>query len=288
LPADGPLIRNISDTARWVAAYRAAETERPDALFHDPFAKKLAGERGHQIAVATPFMGKNSWPFVARTLSFDDIVATQVQQGVDMVVNLAAGLDSRPYRMSLPASLNWIEVDLPEILAYKEEVLANDKPVCSLERIRLDLSNVSARRELFTALGRRARKVLLLTEGLLAYMTAEEVGSFSTDLAAPPSFQLWANDIGSPGLMRMLNKKLDPQLSAANAPLKFAPPEGPNFFAKYGWNPIDVRSILRTAARAKRLPFLLRLMALLPDSNGAQGSRPWSAVCLCAKQSGQK
>jgi len=39
-----------------------------------------------------------------------------------MVVNLAAGLDARPYRMSLPASLQWIEVDLPEILAYKEKI----------------------------------------------------------------------------------------------------------------------------------------------------------------------
>lgn len=286
--AEDRLIRNVSDTALWVAAYRAQETERPDALFSDPFARKLAGERGQKIAVATPFQGKNSWPFVARTLSFDDIVTTQVQKGVDMVVNLAAGLDARPYRMSLPASLKWIEVDLPDILTYKEEILADDKPVCSLERIRLDLSNVSARRELFADLGRRARKALVLSEGLLAYFTAEEVSSLATDLAAPPSFQLWANDIGSPGLMRMLQKRLEKQLGPANSPLKFAPPEGPGFFTNFGWKAIEIRNVLKTAARVKRLPFFLRIMALLPDSNGAQGNRPWSGILLCERQSAAK
>ncbi|HEY2739416.1 MAG TPA: class I SAM-dependent methyltransferase, partial [Thermoanaerobaculia bacterium] len=42
-------IDNVSDTARWVAVYRAMETARPDAIFRDPFADRLAGERGHQI-----------------------------------------------------------------------------------------------------------------------------------------------------------------------------------------------------------------------------------------------
>src|SRR6185369_17641435 len=45
-----PLVSNVSDTARWVATYRAQETARPDALFKDPFAERLAGERGRAIA----------------------------------------------------------------------------------------------------------------------------------------------------------------------------------------------------------------------------------------------
>ena len=62
--------------------------------------------------------GKNpSWPWVARTYLFDQFISEQVAQGVDMVVNLAAGLDARPYRMDLPASLKWVEVDLPELLS---------------------------------------------------------------------------------------------------------------------------------------------------------------------------
>src|SRR2546423_15569823 len=98
-------IRDISDTARWVAVYRARETERADAAFRDPFARRLAGERGEQIAAAMPFAEKNSWPFVARTWLIDQMIAEQIGQGADMVINLAAGLDARPYRMELPASL---------------------------------------------------------------------------------------------------------------------------------------------------------------------------------------
>ena len=60
-------IRNISDTALWVAVYRAQESERKDALFHDPYARKLAGERGAQIAAHMHFAKRHSWSYVART-----------------------------------------------------------------------------------------------------------------------------------------------------------------------------------------------------------------------------
>src|SRR5262245_33786931 len=128
-----PLIRNISDTARWVATFRAEESERPDAVFKDPFARKLAGDRGEKIANAIEFSKKNSWSFVARTFLFDDYVKQHVELGYDTIINLAAGLDTRPFRMSLPPRLKWIEVDLPEISNYKESILANEKPVCQLE-----------------------------------------------------------------------------------------------------------------------------------------------------------
>ncbi len=165
LPSE-PLIRNVSDTARWVAVYRARETERPDAHFRDPFARRLAGERGEQIAKSMPLGRDNDWSMITRTWLGDQFINEQVQQGIDMVINLAAGLDARPYRMQLPASLKWIEVDLPEILAYKEEILRDEKPVCSLERIRLDLSDAAARRDLFAELGRRSQNALIITEGL--------------------------------------------------------------------------------------------------------------------------
>lgn len=281
---DARLIRNISDTARWVASYRAAETARPDAVFRDPYAEKLAGERGKQIAAAMPYQNKNNWPFVARTFLFDAVITEQIQAGVDTVINLAAGLDARPYRMALPASLKWIEVDLPEILEYKEEILANEKPVCSLQRIRADLANVDVRRKLFAELGGNSSRALIVTEGLITYLSPEEVGVFARDLAAPKSFARWANDFGSPGLLKMLQKQFGDQLKGANAPLKFGPPEGPNFFVPHGWKPIEVRSLLKGAARLKRLPPFLRLMSIFPESNGKQGKQPWSAVCLFAKQ----
>src|SRR6185312_9954090 len=130
MPGSLPLIRNISDTALWVAYYRALESERPDGLFRDPYARQLAGERGAAIAASQPFLDQNAWSLLARTYLFDQFIHQEVALGADLVVNLAAGLDARPYRMSLPATLHWIEVDLPAILDYKEEVLSTEKPGC--------------------------------------------------------------------------------------------------------------------------------------------------------------
>jgi methyltransferase (TIGR00027 family) len=276
-------IRNISDTARWVAVYRARESERPDAVFRDPFARRLAGERGEQIAASIGFMEKNAWPFVARTWLTDYLISKQLRQGTDMVINLAAGLDARPYRMELPRSLQWIEVDLPEILAHKEEILRNEKPVCVLERVRLDLSNESARRELFSELSRRANRALVVAEGLLVYMTEDQVAALGKDLAAPVAFQHWIIDLASPALLRMLARKMGGPLDQAGAPLRFAPEQGPEFFSRCGWKAQEVHSTIHAAARLNRLSFFLRLIAKISSSR-FQPRRPWSAVCLLTKQ----
>src|SRR5439155_21795665 len=151
--------------------YRALETERPDPLFRDPFARKLAGTRGQQIVELLPVRERYAWAWSMRTVLFDRFIREQIAEGVDMIVNLAAGLDARPYRMELPPSLQWIEVDLPDLLAYKASILGDEKPRCRLERIALDLANVAARRELFGRLAHRAKKVVVLTEGLLAYLS---------------------------------------------------------------------------------------------------------------------
>lgn len=278
-----PLIRNVSDTALWAAVYRAAETERPDALFRDPYARRMAGERGRQIAESVPGAVRADWAWVGRTYLFDQLIAEQLRQGADMVVNLAAGLDARPYRMDLPPALQWIEVDLPGILDYKEEALAGERPRCALERVRLDLSDGAARRDLFARLGSRSRRALILTEGLLIYLTADEAASLARDLTAPAAFQAWILDIASPGLLRLLQKNVGAQLTRASASLKFGPPEGPGYFEPYGWKPVKVLSPLKTAARFKRLSFGMRLVALLPESQGRQGSRPWSGICLLEK-----
>jgi methyltransferase (TIGR00027 family) len=282
--AGGPLIRNISDTALWVAVYRARETERPDAVFRDPLARKLAGERGEQIARSMQFGERHSWSYVARTWLVDQMIAKQIQQGTDMVVNLAAGLDTRPYRMDLPRSLRWIEVDLPPMIDYKEQVLREEKPACELTRVRMDLSTVDARRKLFADLGDKAKRALVISEGLVIYLTRDEVSMLARDLAAPASFQHWVLDLVSPGLLQMLQKNLGTPLDAAGSPLKFGPEEGPDFFVPYGWRPFQVDSLLKTAGRLKRLSFGMRLVSLLPASNGRQGSRPWGAMCLFTKE----
>ena len=110
----------------------------------------------------------------------------------------------------------------------------------------------------------------------------DDVAALAQDLAAPPSIRSWILDIASPGLLRMLMKRMAAQLQQA-APFKFAPAEGPDFFLRYGWKPADVRSLLKNAARLKRLPFFLRLIALLPESESSRRNRPWSGICLLSK-----
>jgi methyltransferase (TIGR00027 family) len=284
-PSDHALIRNVSDTARLVAVDRAVESERPDALFRDPFARRLAGERGARIAKSRPLGGPKSgvgWPIVTRTYLIDQMVQAHITQGGDAVINLAAGLDTRPYRMPLPSSLQWIEVDLPEILAHKEEILRAEKPVCSLERVRLDLSNVPARRELFARLGRQSRNALVITEGLVVYLSSDDVALLAQDLAAQPSYRSWIVDLVSPKLLATLQKRMTSNLKEA-APFKFAPREGPAFFARFGWTVVVANSLLREAARLERLPFYLVPISWLPDSHGMQPQRPWGGVCLFSR-----
>jgi methyltransferase (TIGR00027 family) len=271
-------VRNVSDTARWVAYFRARETQRPDALFRDPYAERLAGERGFQIANTLPEGNKHEWAWVARTYLFDKFVLRQIEEGADIVLNLAAGLDARPYRMELPSTLRWVEVDLSENISYKDEILAKEKPRCRLERIPLDLCLVSERRALFADLNNRAAKVVVLTEGLLIYFTAEEVASLARDLASGTNFQSWVIDLASPGQLKLMQGTTGKQLSKANAAFKFGPPEGADFFVPHGWEPKDVQGLLKTAADFNRAP--AELLSLLPEPKGAPGNYPWTGVGL--------
>ncbi len=280
-----PAIRHISDTAIWAAMYRAAETDRTQPLFRDPFARRLAGARGVAIAGTMRHQDRHAWAWVMRTVLFDRVIEEQVRAGVDTVVNLAAGLDARPYRMALPSTLRWFEVDLPDLVAYKTDALKGEQPRCRLERVALDVADASARRELFARIGAVGTNTLVVTEGLLIYLTAEAVVALGQDLAAPPSFRHWALDVASPGLLTLMQKEIGKTLDEAGAPFKFAPEEGPAFFERAGWTPVAVHSPLQTAAAFHRLPLFLRFIALFPEP-ARPGRRPWSGICLFEKRTG--
>jgi methyltransferase (TIGR00027 family) len=276
-------IQGVADTARWVAIYRAIETERPDAIFRDPYARRLAGPRGREISDSMPQAMRAAWAFVARTVLYDLFIQQQVQAGVTLVVNLAAGMDARPYRMALPPDLRWVEVDQPQLLAEKAALLADCQPVCSLERIALDLEAEGPRRELLQRLGGSADRALVITEGLLAYLSEVQVGRLAEDLAAQPAFRSWIVDLTSPRLLQIIQKQWGRRLAEGDAPLKFAPDNGPAFFSSHGWQAVDVRSTLTTAARMGRLPLFLRLVARIPATGRFHPRRPWSGVCLLVR-----
>ncbi len=276
----GNLVENISDTAKWVAVFRAEESERPDAIFHDPFARKLAGEKGEQIADSIEFSRQHSWSFVARTFLFDEYIMQYIKQGFDMVINLAAGLDARPYRMELPSSLQWVEVDLPGIIHEKEKILAEEKPNCQLRRIQLDLSDQKARLELFRHLNKETGNALVISEGLMIYLTTEEAASLASDLSSQKNFRRWIFDMVSPGLLVLTKERMGPALKGSDAEFQFAPAEGEAFFLRYGWKNLESKSKLKTAATLNRLNEEMKSFAAIPEPEGPKGEFPWSGVCL--------
>ena len=274
------IIRDIADTARWVAVFRAEESERADAVFRDPYARRLAGERGEQIASAIEFGRANSWSFVARTYLFDASIERHVAEGFDTILNLGAGLDTRPYRMALRSSVNWVEADLPAMIAYKETMLTGEHPRCRVNRICVDLTDREARLALFEQVGATATSALVTTEGLIAYLTEEEVAALAIDLSRQPSFRRWALDMASPALLALARAQMGSALGAAGSPLQFGPEEGEEFFRRYGWRPIESRSLLETASVLGRLSPQLAEAASMSEPEGPKRDLPWSGVCL--------
>jgi len=281
-------IENVSDTARWVAVYRAMESARPDAIFRDPFAERLAGERGHQILDAMPKGRAFAWPMIVRTAVFDEIILDAVQRRqTDLVVNLAAGLDARLWRLPLPPSLHWVDVDLPGILNHKTEMLRGETPKCIYEAVTLDLREAPERQALFARLGAGSQRALVISEGLLVYLAPEEVGALATDLHAQPSFQEWLIDLASPQLIKRMSRTWGKNVAAGGAPFRFAPEEGTEFFGPYGWREAVFRSTWEEAQRLKRTmkgAWIWNLLSKLSTKKGKERLRRFSGYVLLERR----
>jgi methyltransferase (TIGR00027 family) len=268
-------ISTVSDTARWMAVYRAAESARPDSLFSDPLADRLAGDHGRAIAAVAPRLTQNGWWWVTRTILIDALVADAVRDGCDRVVNLAAGFDTRPYRLDLPSGLEWIEADTPELIDEKQRLLKGETARCGIDRVAVDLADAPSRQSFLSDATSGARNALVLTEGLILYLDAPQVRSLARDLLRD-EVSWWVTDLLSPFIVRHMMRRMP---SLDRAPMKFGPPEGVSFFEHEGWTVADVRSIFKEAGRRKRLPFRLLPFGYLPDPNPRKVARmPWSGV----------
>ena len=278
------LVSNVSDTARWVTAYRATESARPDALFNDPLAARLAGDRGRAIVAAAPRSMGDGWWLVARTKVIDDLITDAIGRGCDRVLNLAAGLDTRPYRLDLPSELAWIEADLAPLIAEKDQLLADQTPRCRLSRHAVDLADPAARDAFLDEALAGATKALVLTEGLLMYLEAGDVTGLSAAFQRP-EIAWWVFDLCSPGLQKTMNTKTAGLLR--NAPVKFCPVDGLAFFESLGWRAVAVEPLLAAAARFRRLSPLMWLFARLPQPDPRRpGNRPWGAVVCVTSPTG--
>jgi methyltransferase (TIGR00027 family) len=246
-------VERASDTAFLTAFCRAIESERLDAHFRDPYARLLAGARGEQLLQRLPGPELTASGCIVRTCLMDSYIleATRVT-AIDTVINLGAGLDTRPYRLQLSPSISWIEVDSPDVLAYKGSMLKRYRPSCALESVALDIFDAEARRTFLHSIVAGAERVLAISEGLLVYMTQDQVGSFARDLRSQPQFGWWLTDMISPIALRLMQKDADQSRVNRSVRLLFAPEEGPEFFRQYGWEISEFRSCFDEALRLGR------------------------------------
>ena len=266
-----PLIKDVSDTAFWVAIYRAIESDRTDALFKDPLARKLAGLHGQKIAESMngsilsgwfSFMHTRimPWNMAIRTRIIDDFILSAIADGADAVLNLGAGLDTRPYRMILPESFHWIEVDYPKLIDYKNNELLNESPKCNLERVSLDLGDIQKRSKLFSEIGSRFKNILVITEGVVPYLCVEDVDQLARDLKSQTTFRRWVVDYISKNTLR-IRKQREFQRKMKNAPFLFDPNDYFGFFKEHGWRSKEIRYTWDEGEKLNRpmpLPILIK------------------------------
>jgi methyltransferase (TIGR00027 family) len=245
IPVESP-----ADTAYLTAWFRALETARPDACFSDPDARMLAGERGPEVSQRLPDAALTASSCVVRTCIMDEFIMQLVKEGdIETVVNLGAGLDMRPYRLPLPRSLHWIEVDDADLLNYKASKLRDREPVCRVEMATLDITDAAARRSLLDHVGETANRALVLTEGLLIYLTCQQVTSLASDLHERPSLKWWLTDIVSPIALGLMNR----HMSGGDGPrLQFAPQDRLEFFQGHGWDAMELRGYEEESLRLSR------------------------------------
>jgi methyltransferase (TIGR00027 family) len=181
----------LGSTARWTAGVRARESLREDHLFHDRWAAALAGKEGEEWAEHRS--GDNGVSITIRTRFFDDFLQRVTgQDAIRQVVLMAAGLDMRAFRLTWPERTQLFELDQPQVLEYKEQVLtaAGAQPTCERKTIAVDLT-AAWRESLLTAGFHMSHSSVWLLEGFLLYLPQEQIAYLLDDitsLAVPGSW----------------------------------------------------------------------------------------------------
>jgi methyltransferase (TIGR00027 family) len=224
-----------------------------------------------------------AWAMIVRTQVLDEFIMGAIRDGADTVLNLAAGLDARPWRMELPPTLRWFDADLPGILNYKTEMMKGEKPRCVYEPVTVDLSDGAARQALFKRIGTASKRVLVISEGLLIYLSEPQVAALADDLHAAPSFQWWCIDLASPQLLKMMDRWMKNPTLKKNAPFKFGPEASTNFFLPHGWKVKEWRSSIEEATRLDReMPnmWIMKFFRFIASAKRKEGIRRMTMFVL--------
>jgi methyltransferase (TIGR00027 family) len=171
-----PHLPPVGVTGVGVAVLRAVESGRPDRLFDDPFATGFveAAGMGHRVEErARERPGIAEW-IATRTRFLDDVVLGACADGCAQVVILGAGLDARAFRLEWPDGTRLWELDLPDVLEFKERVIGSEgwRPRCERVSVAVDLSEDWGA-PLAGAGYDPQVPVVWLAEGLLAYLPPE-------------------------------------------------------------------------------------------------------------------
>lgn len=250
---DGPL-RGAGKTALGMALVRAQESRRQDRLFDDPYAQAFADAAAGAFSAETAAAGEQppggplarlgemfAFHAVIRTRFFDDYLLAAAAAGCRQVVLLAAGLDTRAFRLRWPAGTRLFELDLPDVTSFKETVLARHhaKPACDRTVIPADLRGPWPARLAAAGLDRAARTAWL-AEGLLAYLTAQEAAGLLTGTgklsAAGSQLSFEHGSIAASSLLTQASTL--PGMSQYAALWKGGLGEdAPGWLASHGWQP---------------------------------------------------
>lgn len=277
-------IHHISDTSRWMAYVRALESERPDALFRDAFASRLAGEAGEAIAREIGDVEFIAQSIAVRTAVMDELILETVSRNeVDLVLNLAAGLDTRPWRLTLPSGLQWVDVDLPHVLEFKASVIGRERATCEYESLPANIIDKEARAGVLQHCS-GARRALIVTEGFLVYLSPTQVSTLAGDLHAQPSMRWWLTDLTGPRALDMLQRVWGPRFKGVR--FQFAPADSADFFRRLNWHEVLFRSSQEEDKRLKRAPrasLLSRVVLWLSPAAFREEMRRLSGIALLAR-----
>ena len=269
-------IEHVSDTALLVAASRALESQRSDGLIRDPFAARLAGERGMALVQNARVPQWMELGLGLRTRLMDELLSVAIAGGADTVLSLGAGLDARAWRLDLPEDLRWTEVDFPEMLDYKYAVLDDIAPRCRLERTSADLNNTSERQQVLTAAASGARSPLLITEGLLMYLPAETVDALAAE-ARDAGFRFWLLDCSSPSLMRRAHGDAVEDINRVRAESHLEGPQIRDVLERHGWKMFERRLYIEEGPKLalERIRKLMEAEDRPPEPPPNDGSGVW-------------
>jgi len=199
-------IAHISDTALMVAACRAHESELEDAFVHDPFAARLAGERGVAILRALPHSNVVRLGLAVRTRFVDELLLDALATcPIATVLSVGCGLDTRPWRLDLSPDLRWIEIDFADVLDYKDRLMSGERSRCRRERLTVDLNNAAQRRAMYETAG--SSSALMITEGLLLYLPAATVDALAAEASSAVAH--WISDITTTAFSKVLGAGAD-------------------------------------------------------------------------------